>query len=126
MWSTGVVAGGPERQRGGIDGSAAVNLSGPVRKGSPADSGAAGATMAGIMASKLVYPVSSETAWDDHSLPELALVAPARLIVVDYPRKLLLAILHLPSVSLIVPPRISLNRLLKLGAEIVSFLYPQP
>ena len=29
----------------------------------------------GIMASKLVFPVSSETAWDEHSLPELALVA---------------------------------------------------
>ena len=29
----------------------------------------------GIMARKLVYPVSSETAWDEHSLPELALVA---------------------------------------------------
>ena len=28
----------------------------------------------GIMASKLVYPVSSETAWDEHSLRELALV----------------------------------------------------
>ena len=28
----------------------------------------------GIMASKLVYPVSSETAWDEHLLPELALV----------------------------------------------------
>ena len=28
----------------------------------------------GIMASKLVYPVSSETTWDEHSLRELALV----------------------------------------------------
>ena len=27
----------------------------------------------GIMASKLVYPVSSETVWDEHSLPELTL-----------------------------------------------------
>ena len=29
----------------------------------------------GIMASKLVFPDSSEIAWDEHSLPELALVA---------------------------------------------------
>ena len=28
----------------------------------------------GIMASKLVYPVSSETTWDEHSMRELALV----------------------------------------------------
>ena len=28
----------------------------------------------GIMASKLVYPVSSETTWDEHLLRELALV----------------------------------------------------
>ena len=28
----------------------------------------------GIMASKLVYPVSSETVWDEHSMPELTLV----------------------------------------------------
>ena len=27
----------------------------------------------GIMASKLVSPVSSETTWDEHSLPELTL-----------------------------------------------------
>ena len=27
----------------------------------------------GIMASKLVHPVSSESAWDEHSLPELAI-----------------------------------------------------
>ena len=28
----------------------------------------------GIMESKLVYPISSETTWDEHSLPELELI----------------------------------------------------
>ena len=69
---TGVVAGGPGRQCGGIAEPASVTLSGPVRKDSPAHTTARSAAIGGILASKLVAPVFSETSWGDRSIPETA------------------------------------------------------